>query len=104
VCLRRELKAGWHKSYPDGGEDDELVIAIGPPLHHLQRRDNTTVFDIVVVERVLHGESRRFLAGLPDEVHPGLISEVVHLAVAPLDALLLYIHHVRGHSHNVSNG
>jgi hypothetical protein len=25
VCLRRELKAGQHKSYPDGGEDDELV-------------------------------------------------------------------------------
>jgi hypothetical protein len=25
VCLRRELKAGRHKSYPDGGEDDELV-------------------------------------------------------------------------------
>jgi hypothetical protein len=33
----------------------------------------------------------------------GLISEVVHLAVAPPDALLLYIHHVRGHLHNVSN-
>jgi hypothetical protein len=37
-------------------------------------------------------------------VHPGLISEVVHLAVAPPDVLLLYIHLVRGHSHNVSNG
>jgi hypothetical protein len=34
----------------------------------------------------------------------GLISEVVHLAIAPPDALLLCIHHVRGHSHNVSNG
>jgi hypothetical protein len=34
---------------------------------------------------------------------PGLISEVVHLAVAPPDVLLLYIHLVRGHSHNVSN-
>jgi hypothetical protein len=43
------------------------------------------------------------LVGLPDEVHLGLISEVVHLAVAPPDALLLYIHHVRGSSHNVSN-
>jgi hypothetical protein len=41
--------------------------------------------------------------GLPEEVHPGLISEVVHLAVTPPDALLLYIHYVRGHSHNVSN-
>jgi hypothetical protein len=34
---------------------------------------------------------------------PGLISEVVPLHVAPPDALLYYIHHVRGHSHNVSN-
>jgi hypothetical protein len=34
---------------------------------------------------------------------PGLISEVVHLAIAPPDVLLLYIHLVRGHSHNVSN-
>jgi hypothetical protein len=34
---------------------------------------------------------------------PGLISEVVPLVVAPPDALLHYIHHVRGHSHNVSN-
>jgi hypothetical protein len=33
----------------------------------------------------------------------GLISEVVHLAVAPPDVLLLYINLVRGHSHNVSN-
>jgi hypothetical protein len=33
---------------------------------------------------------------------PRLISEVVHLAVAPPDALLLYIHHIQGHSHNVS--
>jgi hypothetical protein len=43
------------------------------------------------------------LAGLRDEVHLGLISKVLHLVVAPPDALLLYIHHVRGHSHNVSN-
>jgi hypothetical protein len=32
-----------------------------------------------------------------------LIGELVHLVVAPPDALLLYIHHIRGHSHNVSN-
>jgi hypothetical protein len=44
------------------------------------------------------------LAGLSNEVHPRLISEVVHLAVAPSDVLLLYIHLVRGHSYNVSNG
>jgi hypothetical protein len=37
-------------------------------------------------------------------VLPGLISKVVPLAVAPPDALLLYIHRVRGHSYNVSNG
>jgi hypothetical protein len=37
-------------------------------------------------------------------VHPGLISKVVPLVVAPSDALLLYIHGVRGHSYNVSNG
>jgi hypothetical protein len=42
------------------------------------------------------------LAGLPNEVHPG-ISEVVHLVVAPPDVLLLYINLVGGHSHNVSN-
>jgi hypothetical protein len=43
------------------------------------------------------------LAGLPNEVHPRLISEVVHLVIAPPDVLLLYIHLVLGHSHNVSN-
>jgi hypothetical protein len=58
VCVRRELKAGRHKSYPNGGEDDELVIAVGPPLRHFQRRDDTTVLDIVVVERARHGEYR----------------------------------------------
>jgi hypothetical protein len=44
------------------------------------------------------------LAGLPNEVHPRLISEVVHLVVAPPDVLLLYIYLVRGHSHNSNNG
>jgi hypothetical protein len=34
---------------------------------------------------------------------PRLISEIVHLAVAPPDVLLLYIHLVQGHSHNISN-
>jgi hypothetical protein len=43
------------------------------------------------------------LVRLSNKVHPGLISEVVHLAVAPSDVLLLYIHLVRGHSQNVSN-
>jgi hypothetical protein len=104
VCLRRELKSRQHKSYPDSGDDDELVIAISPPKHHLRRRDDATVLDIVVIERALYGEYQLLLAGLPDEVRLMLINEVVHLVVAPSDALLLYIHHVRGHSHNVSNG
>jgi hypothetical protein len=58
ACLRRELKAGRHKSYPDGGEDDELVVIVGPSLSHLQRRDDATVLDIVVIERARHGEYR----------------------------------------------
>jgi hypothetical protein len=58
VCLRRELKAGRHKSYPDGGEDDELVTVVDPPLRHLQRQDDTTILDIVVVERARHDEYR----------------------------------------------
>ena len=37
-------------------------------------------------------------------MHPRLISEVVHLVVAPPDVLLLYIHLVRGHSHNINDG
>jgi hypothetical protein len=38
------------------------------------------------------------LVGLPNEVHRGLISEVVHMVVATPDVLLLYIYLVRGHS------
>ena len=56
MCLRRELKAGRHKSYPDGGEDDELVIVVGPPLRQLWRQDDATVLDIVVVKRARHTE------------------------------------------------
>jgi hypothetical protein len=64
VCLRRELKTDQHKSYRDGGEDDKLIIAVGPPLRYLRhrdylrRRDDVTVHDIVVVERARHGEYR----------------------------------------------
>ena len=58
VCLRRELKASRHKSYPNGGEDDELVIVVGPPLRHLRRQDDATVLDIVVVECVRPTEYR----------------------------------------------
>jgi hypothetical protein len=81
-----------------------VVIVVGPPLRYLWRQDDTIVLDIVVVELARHGEYRWLLVGLPNEVHPGLISEVIHLAVAPPDVLLLYIYFVRGHSHNVSNG
>jgi hypothetical protein len=81
-----------------------VIIVVGPPLRHLWRQDDAIVLDIVVIERARHGEYRCLLVGLPNEVHPGLISEVIHLAVAPPDVLLLYIHLVRGHSHNVSNG
>jgi hypothetical protein len=57
VCLLRELKASRHKSYPNGGEDDELVIIVGPPLRHLLRhQDDATVLDIVVVEHARHTE------------------------------------------------
>jgi hypothetical protein len=51
VCLRRELKTSRHKIYSNGGEDDELIIVVGPPLRHLWRQDDATVLDIVVVER-----------------------------------------------------
>jgi hypothetical protein len=58
MCLRRELKAGRHKSYPDGGEDDELVTVVDPPLCHLLRQVDATILDIVVVERTRHDEYR----------------------------------------------
>jgi hypothetical protein len=81
-----------------------VVIVVGPPLRHLWRQDDAIVLDIVVVERAWHDEYRWLLVGLPNEVHPGLISEVIHLAVAPPNVLLIYIYLVQGHSHNVSNG
>jgi hypothetical protein len=58
MCLRRELNAGRHKSYPDGGEDNKLVTVVNPPLRHLRRQDDATILDIVVVERVRHDEYR----------------------------------------------
>jgi hypothetical protein len=58
VCLRRELKTNQHKSYLDSREDDELIIAVGPPLRHLRCRDDATVHDIVVVEHARHVECR----------------------------------------------
>jgi hypothetical protein len=101
VCLRRELKADRHKSYPDDGKWSLLsVLLCSPPVPRWRHNP----WYIVVVERARHGEYRWLLAGLPNEVHPGLISEVVQLVVAPLDVLLLYIHLVRGHSQNNNNG
>jgi hypothetical protein len=61
---------------------------------YLRCQDNATVLDIVVVERARHDEYRRLLVRLSNKVYPGLISEVVPLAVAPPNALLHYIHHV----------
>jgi hypothetical protein len=54
---------------PGGGDDDELVIVAGPPLRRLWRQDDATVLDIVVIELARHGESRRLLVRLLDEVH-----------------------------------
>jgi hypothetical protein len=54
----KSIKGRPTQKYPDGGEDDELVIVVYPPLRHLRRRDEATVLDIVVVERARHGEYR----------------------------------------------
>jgi hypothetical protein len=56
VCLRRELKTSQHKSYPNGGKDDELVIVVDLSLRPLWRQDDATVIDIVVVECARHTE------------------------------------------------
>jgi hypothetical protein len=90
VCLRRELKTSRHKSYPNDGEDDELVIIVGPSLRHLRHQDDATVLDIVVVERARQLSTNDSWLGCKTKCTSG--------------ALLLYIHHVRGHSHNVNNG
>jgi hypothetical protein len=58
VCLRRDLKADRHKSYPDDGEDDELVTVVDPHLRHLRRQDDATILYIVVVERARYDEYR----------------------------------------------
>jgi hypothetical protein len=58
VCLRRELKTGRYKSYPDGGEDDKLVIVVDSPLCHLRRQDDAIILDIIIVERARHDEYR----------------------------------------------
>jgi hypothetical protein len=51
----KRIKGKSAQKLPNGGEDDDLVIIVGPPLCHLQRRqDDATVLDIVVVERARH--------------------------------------------------
>jgi hypothetical protein len=35
-----------------------VVIAVGPLLLHLRRRDDATILDVVVIERSRHGEYR----------------------------------------------
>jgi hypothetical protein len=54
MCLRKELKAGRHKSYPNDVEWSLLSVL----LCHLWRQDDATVLDIVVVERARHGDYR----------------------------------------------
>jgi hypothetical protein len=54
----KRIKGMPAQSYPDGGEDDELVTVVDPPLHHLQRHDDATILDIVVVECARHDEYR----------------------------------------------
>jgi hypothetical protein len=54
----KRIKGRPTQSYPDGGEDDELVTVVDPPLCHLQRQDDATILDIVVVERTRHDEYR----------------------------------------------
>jgi hypothetical protein len=46
------------QSYPNGGEDDELVTVVDPPLCLLRRQDDATILDIVVIERARHDEYR----------------------------------------------
>jgi hypothetical protein len=61
-CLTKSTRqSSWHSAKAripvvDGGEDDELVTVIDPPLRHLQRQDDVTILDIVVVKRARHDE------------------------------------------------
>ena len=52
----KRIKGRPTQKLPDGGEDDELVIVVGPPLRHLWRQDDATVLDIIVVEHARHTE------------------------------------------------
>jgi hypothetical protein len=50
------IKGRSAQNLPDGGEYDELVTVVDPPLRHLRRQDEATILDIVVVERARHDE------------------------------------------------
>jgi hypothetical protein len=54
----KRIKGRPTQKLPDGGEDDELVTVVDPPLCHLRRQDDATILDIVVVERTRHDEYR----------------------------------------------
>jgi hypothetical protein len=51
VCVfTKKIKGKPTQKLPNGGDDDELVIVVGPPLRRLWRQYDATVLDIVVVE------------------------------------------------------
>jgi hypothetical protein len=52
----KRIKGKPAQKLPNGGDDDKLVIIVGPPLRHLWRQDDATVLDIVVIERARHTE------------------------------------------------
>jgi hypothetical protein len=54
MCLRRELKADQHKSYPDDGEWSLLSVI----LCVTSGQDDAIVLDIVIIEHARHGEYR----------------------------------------------
>jgi hypothetical protein len=54
----KRIKGKTAQKLPDGGEDDELVIAVGAPLHHFWCRHDATILNIVVVERARYDEYR----------------------------------------------
>jgi hypothetical protein len=57
VCVfTKKIKGKPTQKLPNGGDDDELVIVVGPPLRRLWRQYDATVLDIVVVEHARHTE------------------------------------------------
>jgi hypothetical protein len=103
VCVfAKRIKDRLAQKLPDGGEDDELVITVSHLLCHLQRRDDATVLDIVVVERA-QWRVPMTLGWAARRSAPRAYQQGTTPGRCTPDALLICIH-VRGHSHNVSNG